>query len=162
MTQQALTREDIVRQASLLGAEYIGFAAVDKWEQSRDVITEFFPENIWPVAKQVIVLAVPLELPGYEEPDTIGLAQAQTRVTNELLDEIAYRLAVFINRNGYPSVNIPQDSSGQNLADQPTVETFSHSWAGHYAGLGQMNERGILLGKDGRRLNAVSVLTAFQ
>lgn len=161
MTQFVLTSDKIVREASRLGAEYVGFIPVDEWEQKQDVPAEFFPVHIWPPARQVIVLAVHFELPGQITPDSAGWVQAQSRVTNELLDEIAYRLAVFINRSGYPSVNIPQDSSGENLADQPTAETFFHGWAGDYAGLGKISGQGILVGKDGQRLNAVSVLTAF-
>jgi epoxyqueuosine reductase QueG len=163
LVQSELTKADVVKQAQILGAEYVGFASIDRWEDSQDAEMEFYPQNIWPLTKTVIVLAVPLELPGTAVLTSTALRQAQNKVANELLDEAAYRLAVFINSKGYPSVNIPQDSSGQDMSDQPTVEVFSHVWAGHYAGVGQISQHNTLVTReDGRQLNAVSILTSLE
>jgi epoxyqueuosine reductase len=159
----ALTKSDIVAQARELGAELVGFAPVDRWEDFGEVPAEFRPRAIWPLAKTVIVLGVPLWLPIVEAaPSELG--REQYIITNELLDEAAYRLAVFLNRHGHAAINLPRDGQGEPevLAEAPTA-IFSHVWAGHLAGLGTVGRsRALLTRAYGPRQRLISVFTDLE
>lgn len=124
---------------------------------------EFFPQQVWPLVKTVIVLGVPVWLPIVEAaPSQLG--REQYTITNELLDEAAYRLAAFLNRNGQAAINICRDGYGDSdvLMETP-VAVFSHVWAAHYAGLGRVGWNHTLLTRQfGPRLRLVSVLTALE
>lgn len=156
-----LTKERIVARAKELGAEFVGFAPVDKWQHA-DVAAEFYPHKIWPQTRAVVVLGVPLWL-SIEQTLSLAIAKEQEKVTSDLLDEAAYRTAVFLNNKGYPSVNIPCDSNGENITDFPTVTVFSHVWAAHYAGLGQITQNKVSAKwRPGTQWNLASILTAFE
>lgn len=162
MVPVKLTKAQIIAKAKAFGAEFVGFASVDKWPQHADVTAEFYPHKIWPQTRTVVVLGVPLWL-SIEQTLSLAIAKEQERVTSDLLDEAAYRIAVFLNSNGYPAVNIPCDSNGENIKDFPTVTVFSHVWAGHYAGLGQITQDKTLENwQHGTQWNLASILTAFE
>ncbi len=156
MAQNELTKTEISEQARNLGAEVVGFASVEQWEQSRDNPVAIHPQTIWPPAKTVIVLGIPY-LPVAALPATGSLAG--WNAASELLDAAAYRLAVFLNGKGYPAVNIPRDSSGENSLEDKTVPLFSHFWAGYYAGV--LPARPQDRPEELPRLNLVSLLTVF-
>ncbi|AIF52411.1 hypothetical protein UFO1_2868 [Pelosinus sp. UFO1] len=161
LAQIELTTAEIMEQARNLGAEFVGFATIDRWEKSEDVPIALHPHRIWPQTKTVIVLGVPSWQPSGETSPTI--VREQSSVINNLLDEVAYRLAVFLNRNGYPAVNIPWDSEGEGIPEHKTIAVFSHVWAGHYAGQSQVSKNNIFrAAKYNPQLNFVSVLTAFE
>jgi len=161
LAQGELSRIEIISQARSLGAEFVGFAPVGRWEEYGDVPAAFHPHRIWPPAATVIVLGVPIRLPFGDASSTV-LGREQFRVTNDLLDEAAYRLAVWLNGNGHQAINIPRDSNGENIADYKPVEVFSHAWAGHYAGIGRVDRNGTFVaGEGGFQLNLVSILTAL-
>jgi epoxyqueuosine reductase QueG len=156
-------KQSIINQAYNLGAEVIGFAPVKRWEEFGDVPVEFFPNQVWPLAKTVIVLGVPVWLPIVETaPSELG--REQYTITNTLLDEVAYRLAAFLNRNGHAAINLCRDGYGDSdILLKAPVAIFSHVWAGQYAGLGRVGWNHTLLTKDyGPRLRLVSVLTALE
>lgn len=161
MKESAVTKEAIIDEAHRLGAEFVGFAPVGRWKEYGDLPADFYPDNVWPLAKTVIVLAVPSWLPIVESaPSQLG--REQYTITNELLDEAAYRLAAFLNRHGHAAINICRDGYGdpEILLEKP-MAVFSHAWAGHYAGLGRIGWNHTLLTKEyGPRVRLVSVLTA--
>lgn len=162
MVSVKLTKAQIIAKAKEFGAEFVGFASVDKWTNHSDVAIEFYPQKIWPQARTVVIVGVPLWL-SIEQTLSLAIAKEQEKVTSDLLDEAAYRIAVFLNSSGYPSVNIPCDSNGENIKDFPTVTVFSHVWAGHYAGLGQITQDKTLAnGPHGTQWNLASVFTAFE
>ena len=162
MTNSDITKEDITKEALSLGAEFVGYAPADRWHQYSDLPTEFYPDRVWPLCKTVIVLGVPVWLPILEAaPAEIG--REQYIITNNLLDEAAYRLAAFLNRNGHASINICRDGYGDFdiLFEQP-IAIFSHVWAGYYAGLGTIGWNHTLLTKQfGPRVRLVSILTSL-
>lgn len=162
-TNSSLTKETITQEAFRLGMEFVGYAPVDRWQQYGDLPTEFYPANIWPLCKTVIVLGVPVWLPILEAaPAEIG--REQYSITNKLLDEAAYRLAAFLNRQGHAAINICRDGYGdfELLFEQP-VAVFSHVWAGYYAGLGTIGWNHTLLTKQfGPRVRLVSVITSLE
>lgn len=132
MAQVEMTQAAIMEQVRNWGVEYAGFSPVRKWEEAGDVPVQYYPHSIWPQAKTVIVLAVP-DLPVAALPEELGLAEWNP--ADELMDAAAYRLAVLLNSRGYPSINIPVDSSGEQIVENKTVPVFSHLWAGYYAGI---------------------------
>lgn len=158
MAQIEVRLREIIEQAQNLGAEFVGFASIHRWEESEDVPVELHPHSIWPQTQTVIVLGVPVCVDiASDRP------KEQSNVTSDLLDQAAYRLAVFLNSKGYPSVNIPQDSTGEGISEHKTVRVFSHEWAGYYAKQGQVsNNKNLVTQQDSSQLELVSVLTAFK
>jgi len=160
--QIEVTKTEIIDKAQHYGAELIGFAPVDRWEEFEDVPLEFHPQTIWPEAKTVIVMGVPLWLPLVDASPSV-LGREQSIVTNELLNKVAYRLAVLLNRNGYASVNIPADNHVEVVVKQIPFTLFSHIWAAHYAGLGKVGWSNNLITREyGPRMSLVSVLTSLE
>ena len=163
MLQKIITKESIIHEAHRLGAEFVGFAPVSRWTQYGDLAAEFHPDHVWPLSKTVIVFGIPVWLPILEAAPA-ELGREQYIITNELLDEVAYRLAAFLNRNGHASINICRDGYGSSeiLLEQP-ISIFSHVWAGHYAGLGKIGWNHTLLTKQfGPRVRLVSILTSLK
>ena len=163
MPRTSLTKTQIIAHARELGAEFVGFAPVSRWDGFAEVPPNFRPRAIWPLAKTVIVIAVPLWLPIVEAaPSQLG--REQYIITNELLDEVSYRLAVFLNSHGHAAINLPRDGQGEPeiLAETPTA-IFSHVWAGQLAGLGMVGRSRALLTKAyGPRQRLISVFTDLE
>ena len=163
MSQAELTKTEIVARARDFGAEMVGFAPVSRWDDVTEVPQDFRPRAIWPLAKTVVVLGVPLWLPIVEAaPSELG--REQYVITNDLLDEAAYRLAVFLNGHGHAAINLPRDGQGEpeTLTETPTA-IFSHVWAGQLAGLGVVGRSGALLTQAfGPRQRLVSVFTNLE
>lgn len=158
MAQIEVRLTEIIEHAQDLGAQFVGFASIDRWEESKDVPVELHPHSIWPQAQTVIVLGVPA---------CVDIApnrpRGQSNVTSDLLDQAAYRLALFLNGKGYPSVNIPQDSTGEGITEHKTVRVFSHERAGYYAKQGRgYHTKNLVTQQENSQLALVSVLTAFQ
>lgn len=158
-----LTKDNIRAKARELGAELIGFAPVQRWPEAADLPEEFHPQRVWPMSRTVISLAVPVWLPIVETaPAEWG--REQYTITNTLLDQIAYRLAAFLNSNGHAALNFSRDGYGdiEVLLKTPAA-AFSHVWAAHYAGVGRVGWNHTLLTREyGPRVRLVSVLTALE
>jgi len=149
LAQDKLTKTEIINQTQDLGAEFVGFANIGRWIESDDIPVEFHPHKIWPQAKTVIVLGVPLWLPIIDASPTV-LGREQINVTNELLKKAAFRLVAFLNNKGHQAVTI-------------SSTTFSHVWAGYYAGLGTVGWNQTLLTQEyGPRVNLVSIFTDLE
>jgi len=163
MSPSPLSAAAIRDKALSLGAELVGFAPVARWQEAADIPREFHPDRVWPLTRSVIVLGVPVWLPIVETaPAEWG--REQYTITNNLLDEAAYRLAAFLNRNGHAALNFSRDGYGdiEVLLKTPAA-AFSHVWAAHYAGLGQVGWNHTLLTREyGPRVRLVSVLTDLE
>jgi epoxyqueuosine reductase QueG len=163
MSVTPLTAAELRAKALSLGAEMVGFAPVERWHEAADIPEAFHPDRVWPLTRTVLVLAVPVWLPIVETaPAEWG--REQYTITNSLLDEAAYRLAAFLNRHGHASLNFSRDGYGdiEVLLKTPAA-AFSHVWAAHYAGLGQVGWNHTLLTREyGPRVRLVSVLTAME
>jgi len=163
LSSPALTAADIREKAISLGAELVGFSPVARWRKAADIPADFHPDRVWPLTKTVIVLAVPVWLPIVETaPAEWG--REQYTITNNLLDEAAYRLAAFLNRHGHAALNFSRDGYGDiDVLLKTPAAAFSHVWAAHYAGLGQVGWNHTLLTREyGPRVRLVSVLTALE
>jgi epoxyqueuosine reductase QueG len=163
VSQLKPTKTEIIARAKELGAEMVGFSPVSRWDEYADVPTDFRPRSIWPLAKTVISIAVPLWLPAVEAaPSELG--REQYIVTNDLLAEAAYRLAVFLNRQGHAAINLPRDGYGEpEVLDGTPGPVFTHLWAAYYGGLGTIGWNNALLTRAyGPRVRLTSVFTELE
>jgi epoxyqueuosine reductase QueG len=162
LKQRPLSKSEICETARYLGAELIGFAPVSRWPERHELEESFYPQQIWPLTKTVIALAIPSLMP-IVETKISHLYRAQYNNTNQLLDEIAYRLAAFLNKNGHAAINICRDGYGAGVLREKPLAAFSHVWAGYYSGLGTIGWNHTLVTREfGPRHRLVSVLTALE
>jgi epoxyqueuosine reductase QueG len=101
----------------------VGVASVDQWKTPPFlpwVPKEFQPQSIYPEAKSVIVIGLPISLPILETSPSIYYHELYTTV-NTLLDQYTYRLANFLNDKGKASIFVPRDGYGsiQVLVENP-------------------------------------------
>jgi epoxyqueuosine reductase QueG len=153
-------KQQIIRKARQGGAELTGFAPVERWAEYGETTEAFFPQHVFPFARTVIVLAVPVFIPVLDTTPSIVYSELYN-TTNRLLDEMSYRLAVFINNKGYRAVSFPRDGYGDIsvLVERPEA-AFSHVLAARYAGLGNIGFNHTLLTPGyGPRVRLASVLT---
>jgi epoxyqueuosine reductase QueG len=156
----------IIRRCAEKEIPLVGFAAADSWDQPLFdpwVPEEFRPRAIFPEARSVIVLGLPVSLPVIETAPSIQYHELY-RTINTLLDIEGYRLAEWLTAGGFPSVWIPRDGYGSIsiLKEKPTV-FFSHRHAALLAGLGTFGINNTLLTrKFGPRVRFVSVFTCAE
>lgn len=155
-----ITKETITEYAKSLGAVLVGVAPASRWDEYNEVSEAYRPAAIWPETQSVIVLGVPVLLPILETTPSIHYVE-QYETSNILLDQIAYRLAVYLTENDHGAIFLPRDGYGdiQILVNKP-VAAFSHVFAGKYAGLGSIGYSHVLLNpKYGPRVRYVSIFT---
>jgi epoxyqueuosine reductase QueG len=153
-------KQQIIRKARQEGAGIVGFASIDRWAEHAETEEAFFPQNIFPFTQTVIVLGVPVFIPMVDTTPSIVYAELYN-TTNRLLDEIAYKLAAYLNTKGCRAVFFPRDAYGDitALIEKPQA-AFSHVLAGKYAGLGTFGfSHALLTPEYGSRVRLVSVLT---
>ncbi|MDP4269325.1 MAG: epoxyqueuosine reductase [Bacteroidota bacterium] len=153
-------KKEIIRKSQTLGADIVGIASVERWSEYKETAPDYFPQTIFPFTRSVIVIGTPVFLPMLESTPSIVYSELYN-TSNRVLDEIAYKLAAYINRKGYRAVFFPRDGYGDIsvLVDKPEA-AFSHVLAGKYAGLGTIGYNHTLLTKQyGPRVRLVSVFT---
>lgn len=153
-------KNKIVREARRLGAELVGFAPVTRWAQYNEVDPAYRPEAIWSKTQTVIVLAVPMLLPIIESTPSINYT-VQYDSSNALLDQMAYRLANFLNNQGHASLFMPRDGYGslEILLNNPRG-CFGLIHAAKYAGLGTIGySHNVITPEYGPRVRFVAVFT---
>jgi epoxyqueuosine reductase QueG len=142
----------------------VGVASVDRWKIPPFlpwVPKEFHPQSIYPEAKSVIVIGLPISLPVLETSPSIYYRELYTTV-NMLLDQYTYRLANFLNDNGKASIFVPRDGYGsiQVLVENP-IAFFSHRHAALLAGLGTFGVNNMILTPEyGPRVRFGSILSS--
>ena len=157
MTRLKRRVKDISRR---MGANLVGIASVESWEQYKMTEEEFYPQNIWEWSKSVIVLGVQIFLPMLETTPSVVYSELYN-TTNRLLDDIAYKTANFLNQNGFRAFFFPRDCYGDIsvLVKKPEA-AFSQVIAGYFAGLGTIGANHTLLTPEyGPRVRLVSVIT---
>lgn len=151
----------VKREAKALGAELVGFAPVSRWtEHGSEVAEQYRPQSVWSKTKTVIVLGVPMLLPIIESTPSINYT-VMYDTTNVLLDQIGYRLAVYLNNLGHASIFMARDGYGSlDILLKKMPGCFSQVYAGKFAGLGTIGySHNLLNPKYGPRVRYVSVLT---
>jgi epoxyqueuosine reductase QueG len=167
MKEAGVALNAIYALGKALGADRVGLAPVSAWNGEIEMPPELLPAAIWPKARSVVVMAVRVQE---------GAGEAEVR----LLDEAAYRVALWLTQRGCPSVHIPCDAGEANYIpnafdarqNKTGMPLFSHERAGELAGLGVvdrqagnlrfMESRLVESRSDPRELRAVSVLTTFE
>jgi epoxyqueuosine reductase len=156
-------KSEILEEAARLGSTLIGFAPVARWSDAGEVPPDYRPDAIWPLATTVIVLGVPMLLPIVESTPSINY-QEMYNATNVLLDQVAFRLSLFLNGRGFPAIPIPRDGYGNlEILLEKMPASFSHVYAGKYAGLGTIGfSHNLVNPQFGPRARYVSVFTAAE
>lgn len=154
-------KKAICEKAYDLGANIIRSCSVAKWEEEPIQEPQFWPQNIWPWVKNVIVLGIPLYSPMMSTTPSM-VYQELYDTSNRVLDDIAYQLSNYIvSKQGYRAIFFPRDCyyNIEVLVDNPNA-AFSHVIAGYYAGVGTIGDSHNLITKEfGPRLRIVSILT---
>jgi epoxyqueuosine reductase len=142
------------------GADLVGIAPVEHWDEAGEVPPDFRPRAIWPPARTVIVIGIELPLPIVETTPSV-LHKELYRTANRKLDTLAYDLTRHLNRMGFASFFFGRDvyANLKALREKP-LAAFSHAMAAKYAGLGTIGVSHCLLTPEfGPRVRFVSVFT---
>ncbi len=162
-------KKEVLRKCKSLGIPLVGFASVDRWVSppqelpnrfSLWIPEEFWPQSIYPEAKTVIVIGLPVSLPIVETAPSIYYHELYKTV-NSMLDSKAWEIANFLVEKGYGAVYVPRDAYGdiKILIDKPFA-FFSHKHAAYLAGLGSFGHNNVLLTPQyGPRVRFTSIFT---
>ena len=163
MTANTVTKGQIITQARNFGASLVGFAPVSRWDEFDEVRPAYRPKAIWPEAETVIVMGVPMLLPIIETTPSINYT-VQYDTSNILLDQMAFRLAVYLNDHGHASIFLPRDGYGNlDILLENYMASFSQVFAARYAGLGTIGySHNLINGKYGPRVRYVAVFTRLK
>lgn len=156
-------KRDIEKEARRLGASVVGFSSVERWADHGEIPEGYRPRDIWPQARSVIAFGVPMLLPIIESTPSINY-QEMYDTSNRLLDEIGYRLSIWLIEAGHAAICLPRDGYGslEVLLKNP-FGSFSHTFAAKYAGLGTVGLSHNLLNPHwGPRIRLNSVFTAAE
>ena len=156
-----IATQEVVAELRRLGATIMGFAPVQRWAAHAEVPPAYRPEAIWAPARTVITFGIPMLLPVIESTPSINY-QEHYNTSNRMLDEISYRLAIWLNEAGHPAMSLTRDGYGnlEVLLKNPFA-SFSHTYAAKYAGLGTLGmSRNLLVAQYGPRVRFNSVFTA--
>jgi epoxyqueuosine reductase QueG len=171
MISTALKKE-LQKKCKALGIPLVGFAPVKRWKNPPEELPntllpwipeEFWPQSIYPEAKTVIVIGLPVSLPIVETAPSIYYHELYKTV-NSMLDSKAYEIANFLNEKGFSSLYLPRDGYGdiKILIDNPFA-FFSHKHAAYLAGLGSFGHNNVLLTPEfGPRIRFTSIFTAAE
>ncbi len=154
-------KKAIEKEARRLGASVVGFAPVERWDEHGQVPEGYRPRDLWPLARTVVSFGVPMLLPILESTPSINY-QEMYDTSNRLLDEISYRLSIWMIDRGYAAICLPRDGYGslEVLLDNP-FGSFSHTCAAEYAGLGNVGmSHNLLTEQWGPRIRLNSVFIA--
>lgn len=145
------------------GADLAGFASPDTWDARGEVPVENRPRFLWPPVRTVITFGIQMPLPIVETTPSVQHRDLYN-TCNRLLDDLALRLTLWLNRRGHPSLPISRDgySRVDVLLKKPGA-VFAHTYAAQYSGLGHVGiNNTILTGKFGPRVRFTSVFTGLE
>jgi epoxyqueuosine reductase len=164
-----ILKKEILKKCKSLGIPLVGFAPVKRWEHLPEELPnvllpwipkEFWPQSIYPEAKTVIVIGLPVSLPIVETAPSIYYHELYKTV-NSALDLKAYELANFLIQKGHSAIYLPRDAYGdiKIMIDNPFA-FFSHKHAAYLAGLGSFGHNNVLLtAQYGPRVRFTSIFT---
>lgn len=153
----------IIRKAKSLGASLVNFAPASRWDEFGEVSPSYRPKALWNMAETVIVVGVPMLLPVIESTPSINY-QEMYNASNALLDQIGFRLSIWLNDQGHPAIFMPRDGYGnlEILLDKPPG-CFSHLYAGKYSGMGTIAySHNLVTPEYGPRVRMVSIFTSLK
>ena len=144
----------IKKEIIKLGADLVGIADVEPLQE-----LEAIPHDLLDGFSRAVSIAIRLPLSVFEmitdQPTPIYSATYQT--ANRLLDEMAFKAAGKLQRDGYFSLPIP---ASQVLDRKKWRAAISHKAVARMAGLGWQGKNLLLITPDyGSRVRLVTVLT---
>lgn len=154
-------KQEIIKKAQDLGANIVRSCSVSKWKEIPIQEPEFWPQNIWPWVKNVVVLGIPLYAPMIDTTPSM-VYQELYNTSNRILDDIAYHLTNYITtKQGYRALYFPRDCYYNiEVLMNDSDAAFSHVVAAYYAGMGSIGDSHNLITKEfGPRVRLVSILT---
>jgi len=159
-------RDAVTGMCRDLDIPIVGFARAEDWDKipfDPWVPEEFRPKAIYPEARTVIVIGLPVPLPILETAPSIHYHELY-RTVNTLLDMHGYRIAESLTRSGHPSIGIPRDGYGSiAILKEKPVAFFSHRHAAYLAGLGTFGINNTLLTPEfGPRVRFASIFTSAE
>jgi len=159
-------KREILKRCRDLDIPLVGFASVKAWDDPPFepwAPEEFRPRAIYPEARTVVVIGMPVFLPILETTPSIYYHELYKTV-NSLLDSSAYRIASLLNRRGYPSIPVPRDGYGSvSILREKPIAFFSHRHAAYLAGLGNFGINNMLLTREyGPRVRFTSIFTSAE
>jgi epoxyqueuosine reductase len=156
-------KQKIINKCADLDIPLVGFAPAQRWDNPLFepwVPEDFRPRSIFPETQTVIVIGLPVSLPIVETSPSIYYHELY-RTVNTLLDTSGYRISLFLNAEGFPSIWIPRDGYGSiSVLKEKPLAFFSHRHAALLAGLGNFGINNMLLTeKFGPRVRFASIFT---
>jgi epoxyqueuosine reductase QueG len=158
-------KESIKNYAFELGADLVGFGSIDRCAKAPIMMS---PQGVFPGAQTVIVMALHhpdacIERGGEEHPQEIGPYSVQY-LMNSRLDEMSYRMATFVEKNGYGAVPIVSSNIWRYNQYKDLKAVFapdiSHIYMAVVAGLADIGFNGLALTPEyGARNRFVTVIT---
>ena len=154
------TKQLLIEKAHDFGIDLVGVADVARWQTQPRSQPQFWPQNIWPWATRVIALGARLFIPMCNTTPS-ALNGEMYNTSNRVLDDTAYRLSVWISRQGYRAFFFPRDCYGNpKVLNTNPVAAFSQVLAGYYAGLGTIGHNHMLITPEfGPRLRIGCIVT---
>lgn len=142
------------------GADIVGFASVERWDEYNEVPSDFRPRTLWDPTRTVIVIGVSMPLPIVETTPSFLHKETYT-AANRTLDDMAYNMVRFLNRKGHAAYFFTRDGfASLRLLKERPYASFGHVMAAKYAGLGTIGMSNCLLTPEfGSRVRFVSVFT---
>lgn len=136
------------------GADLVGVAELVPFRDSK-----VHPANLLDGFERVVSIAIQLPVatfePITERPTPIYMATYQT--ANRILDELAYKTAIDLQRDGYRSLPVP---ASQVVDKDRWQGAISHKAVARMAGLGWQGKNLLLITPQyGSRIRLVSILT---
>jgi epoxyqueuosine reductase QueG len=158
-------KESIKKYSYELGADLVGFGDIDRCKNAPIMMS---PQGLFPGSKTVIVMGLHhpdacIELGGEDHPQDIGPYSVQY-LMNSRLDELSYKMATFVENQGYGAVPICSSNIWRynqykdlNAVFAPDV---SHIYMAVVAGLADMGYNGLALSPEyGARNRFITVIT---
>lgn len=145
-------KRELLHKCENMEIPLVGVANVERWSNPPFLPwmpKEFYPQAIFPEARSVIVIGLPISLPVLETSPSIYYRELYNTV-NSLLDQYTYRFAN--SRDGYGSIKV--------LLENP-IAFFSHRHAALLPGLGTFGINNMILTPGyGPRVRFGSILSA--
>ena len=145
------------------GADLVGFAPVERWDEMEKVHRDFRPGALWAPTQTVIVLGMAMPLPIVETTPSI-LHKELYDTCNRELDALAFNLVRYLNGLGCASYFFTRDGYGSlKILKKRMMAAFAHVPAALYAGLGTIGlSHNLLTPEFGPRVRFVSVFSSVK
>jgi epoxyqueuosine reductase QueG len=160
-----ITAESVKAYARQLGADLTGIGSIDRCAHAPLMMS---PQGVFPGAQSIVVMAIHhpdacIELGGETHPQEIGPYSVQY-LMNSRLDEMAYRMATFLERNGHGAIPIASSNIWRYNQYKTLTAVFapdiSHIYMAVVAGLADLGFNGLALTPQfGARNRFITVIT---